>query len=63
MDGELIAAACDGDVLKLRELIGKGANIEATDDVRELGCIALNVVASCLTGLCAVWMDAAPFCS
>ena len=29
----------------------------------ERGCIAFRVVASCLTGLCAGWMDAAPRCS
>ena len=34
MAEELIAAACDGDVPKLRELIGKGANIHAMDEVR-----------------------------
>jgi len=34
MDEELIAAAEAGNVQKLRELIDKGATIEATDEVR-----------------------------
>ena len=44
----------------VRYLAEKGAKIEAKSDVRERGCIALYVVASCLTGLCAEEIHAAP---
>jgi hypothetical protein len=47
----------------VRYLVEQGANIEATNNVRDRGCIALRVVASCLTGLCAGWRHAAPSCS
>jgi len=42
MDEELIDAARAGNVQKLRELIGKGADIEAKDRVR------VEVAESCL---------------
>jgi len=41
-------------------LVEKGANIHAKAEVRERGCPALHVVASCLTGLCAGRKHATP---
>jgi ankyrin repeat protein len=41
-------AAQEGHVDAVQYLVEKGANIEATS-VRERGCIALRVLASCLT--------------
>jgi hypothetical protein len=63
MDEELIAAASAGNVQKLRDLIDRGANIEAKDKVRERLCGELLAGATNLTGLCAAWIHAAPSCS
>jgi hypothetical protein len=44
----------------VRYLVEKGANINATNKVREWGCIVLRFVASYLTGLFVGGIHAAP---
>ena len=46
MDEELIEAAETGNVLKLRELVDNGANIQAADRVREDAGTAVCVVST-----------------